>query len=96
MQDVFTRITRLERPRLLSRAARAGAPAYRRDVHLPRLLGAHMLPRHKQALTVLADLEAELEAQRKEGDTSYSVSKHIDVLIALVAEAHLLRNSAYA
>lgn len=36
MQEALTRLRQLRRPRLLIRAARAGLPDYRREVHLGR------------------------------------------------------------
>ena len=39
MQDILSMLSAIHRPRLLMRAARFGAEDYRREVHLPRLLG---------------------------------------------------------
>ena len=91
MQDVFAILNDLKRPRLMMRAARIGAEEYSRSVHLPRLLGYGKLPRHTQALMQLINLEVELEAQRTSSDAEYRVTRHIDVLIAVVAEARDLR-----
>lgn len=91
MQDIHSLLATLHRPRLLMRAARIGAQDYRRDGHLPRLLGYGVLPRHGQALIRLVDIEAELEQQRASADTSYSLITHVDVLIAIVGEARALR-----
>ena len=33
----------------------------------------------------------ELDSQRRSGDSAYSLIRHIDVLIALMGEAHLIR-----
>jgi hypothetical protein len=81
----------LRRPPLLMRAARIGADDYRRGVHLPRLLGYGMLPRHGAALMKLMELENDLNAQRVSGNTSYSLIKHVDILIAMVGESRILR-----
>lgn len=91
MQDIHSLLATLHRPRLLMRAARIGAAEYRRDGHLPRLLGYGVLPRHGEALMRLVDIEAELERQRSTADTSYSLVAHVDVLIAIVGEARALR-----
>lgn len=91
MKDIHTLLATLHRPRLLMRAARIGAQSYRRDGHLPRLLGYGILPRHVQALMRLLDMEAELEAHRTQMGAGYSVARHVDVLIAIVGEAHQLR-----
>lgn len=91
MRDIHSLLATLHRPRLLMRAARIGAQEYRRGAHLPRLLGYGVLPRHGDALLRLVDLEAELNSYRKAGDAAYNLVRHIDVLIAIVAEARLLQ-----
>lgn len=91
MQDIMTRLNTLHRPRLMMRAARIGAQEYRRATHLPRLLGYGVLPRHGAALMKLIELEAVLEEQRKQADASYSLIKHLDVLIAMVGEARVFK-----
>ena len=93
MQDLLTRLTALRRPRLLIRAARIGAEDYRRDLHLPRVLGYGRLPRSSAALMRLLETEALMNQQRKEQDAAYSLIKHIDVLIAMMGEARILRTS---
>ncbi|MEQ6247948.1 DUF6477 family protein [Sulfitobacter sp. HNIBRBA3233] len=91
MQDIHSLLATLHRPRLMMRAARIGAETYKRESHLSRLLGYGMLPRHAQALMRLVDMESELERQRTGSDGAYAMLRHIDVLIAIVAEARLLR-----
>ncbi|MDF3413680.1 hypothetical protein HKX54_04360 [Sulfitobacter sp. M57] len=91
MQDVLTMLNTLHRPRLMMRAARIGAEEYRRSAHLPRLLGYGTLPRHGAVLLKLMDIEATLEEQRIGSDGSYSLIRHLDVLIAMVAEARVLQ-----
>lgn len=91
MQDILTMLNALRRPRLLMRAARIGAEDYRRSAHLPRLLGYGHLPRHGAALMRLVEIEQDLNAQRIGDDSSYSLLRHIDVLIAIVGEARILR-----
>ncbi|WP_368073897.1 DUF6477 family protein [Sulfitobacter sp. SK012] len=68
MQDLFTMLNTLQRPRILMRAARIGAQDYRRTAHLPRLLGYGTVPRHGTALMKLIELEAELETDRTATD----------------------------
>ena len=91
MQDVISMLQSLRRPSLLMRAARIGAEDYHRDAHLPRLLGYGVLPRHTQALLKLMELEATVNAQRTSGNASYSLVKHVDLLIAMLGEARVLR-----
>ena len=91
MEDVLTLMSHLNRPRLLVRAARMGAQDYRREIHLPRLLGDARLPRSGAAILLLSEQESELNAKRVSDDASYSLQRHIDVLIAMVAEVRLMR-----
>ncbi len=91
MQDLFSMLNALHRPRLLMRAARLGSQEYRRSGHLPRLLGYGVLPRHAAAILKLMEIEADLEDKRKVADDSYSIVRHVDVLIAIVGEARELR-----
>ncbi len=91
MQDVLSMLQGLHRPRLLMRAARIGAEDYRRESHLSRLLGYGNLPRHTQALLRLMEIEAELNAQRVEDDSSYNLLRHIDILIAIVGESRIMQ-----
>jgi len=91
MKDIYSILATLHRPRLLMRAERFGAQEYRRTSHLPRLLGYGTVPRHGDALMRLIDMEIELERQRVAQEAAYRVVSHVDVLIAIVAEARLLR-----
>lgn len=81
----------LHRPRLLIQAARAGCPDYRRDPHLYRLLGHRILPKSGEALLLLMELEAEQNQLRLDDSNAYSLIAHIDLLIAMMGEAQLLR-----
>ena len=65
-------------------AARLGLKEYRRDRDLRRL-GAR-----GDTLPYLFDLERRAEAARQAGLAEYSISHHIELLIALIAETHLL------
>ncbi|WP_298835994.1 DUF6477 family protein [uncultured Roseobacter sp.] len=96
MQDVLSMLHALRRPPLLMRAARIGAEDYRRPVHLPRLLGYGNLPRHSAALLRLMEIEAGLNVQRLNSDTAYSLVRHVDVLIAMLGEARVLKASQAA
>ena len=91
MQDLHSILSTLHRPRLLIRAARAGALEYNRNRHLQRLLGYGALPRTAPALMRLIELERGLNEKRTDDDAGYSLTRHLDVLIAIVGEAQLLR-----
>ena len=94
MQDVLSMLNTLRRPRLLIRAARIGAQDYCRNRHLQRLLGYGALPRPAAALMRLIELERALDEQRRDDDAGYSLTRHLDILIAMTGEAQLLRASA--
>jgi len=93
MQDILSMLNSLRRPRLLIRAARFGTRDYRRERHLQRILGYGGLPRPATALMRLMELEREQEDNRQADDASYSLSRHLDLLIAMMGEAELLRRT---
>ncbi len=77
-----TDLSRLRRPRLLLAAAVKGAALYRRDRDLPRVIDPS-----EAAMPALIATEAALDAARRQGAGGYSVRRHLEVLIALLAEA---------
>ncbi|AOZ69402.1 hypothetical protein LPB142_08820 [Rhodobacter xanthinilyticus] len=90
MKDLSDLIANLRRPRLLIRAARFGQTDYNRARDLRRLMQAQAVPGPEQALERLIEEEAKLEASRQEGAANYSLMRHIELLIAMMAEARLL------
>lgn len=90
MTELFELISTLKRPRLLIRAARFGQSEYNRSRDLKRLMRAPVVPNPEQALHRLLEEEALLEASRQDGDAGYSLMRHIDILIAMMAEVRLL------
>lgn len=90
MTDFRSILTTLRRPRLLIRAARHGVQDYRRDRDLRRLIGPAIFPSPDAAMPHLIRAEEEVELSRKAGSASYSITRHIDLLIALMAEARLM------
>ena len=91
MSDFRVMLANLRRPRLLMRAARFGLGDYRRERDLRRLVTTIATP--EETVPQLLSVEERLEATRLAGDASYSPARHIDVLIALLAEAQLLRRA---
>ena len=89
MQDLLGMLKSLRRPRLLIRTARIGAQDYNRDRHLQRILGYGTLPGPGPSLIRLLDMERGLDHQRRTDDAGYSLTRHLDVLIALMGEAQL-------
>lgn len=77
----------LRRPRLLMSAARHGLGEYRRARDLLRLLG--YCPNAALAVEDLTRMEAETEAARRAGSPAWSCTRHVEVLIALLAERAL-------
>jgi len=94
MLDLHTRIATLKRPVLLARAARFGVDDYRRAIHLRRILQTETLPRHGHALVQLLDIEAEMNTLRTGHAASYRPARHVEVLITIMGEAHLMRATA--
>ena len=93
MQDLLTLLNSLRRPQILIRAARIGAADYRREAHLRRHLGYGTLPRSTAALSRLVDMEASLEELRRDRATGYSATRHVEILIAMMGEARILRTA---
>ncbi len=93
MQDALSRLAALRRPRLLVRTARIGAGGYCRDKTLHRLLGYGSLPNPTAAILKLLEMEYDQNARRLAGDAAYTMTRHLDILIALMGEANLLRLS---
>lgn len=93
MLDILGLVGSLNRPSLLVRTARIGVESYRRATHLGRILETVVLPRPGAALVQLMEIEAELEECRVAERGDYTVARHVDVLIAIMGEARLLRAS---
>ncbi|MGH1354951.1 MAG: DUF6477 family protein [Thalassovita sp.] len=93
MMDLLSFLTTLHRPRLLIRAARYGITEYRRDIHLTRILGTSRLPRSAAALAELINLEMDIDELRRQKAADYAPARHVELLIAVMGEAQLLRAS---
>lgn len=90
MSDYRKNLTDLRRPSILMSAVRHGLPAYQRGRMLKRLTPGDTSP--LRTLPRLIEAEAVLEETRLRGDANYSIPRHIEVLVALVAEAQMLHN----
>lgn len=87
MSELKKTLNALRRPKLLVRAARMGVMHYRRDRDLGQVLrqkGGGGSP-----VKALVEAEERLETTRQEGDSTYSIQRHVGVLTALIAEARL-------
>lgn len=90
MSDLLSIVAELKRPQLLIRAARAGLADYNRSRDLKRLIRTPEAPGPERAVKLLLAEESTLEETRRQGDTAYSFTRHIEVLIAMIAEVRLL------
>jgi hypothetical protein len=90
MSDLLSAVADLRRPRMLIRAAHHGLDDYSRTRDLGRVIRSPTLPTPDRAVAHLLDEEERVEQSRKAGDASYSIARHIDLLVAMIAEARLL------
>lgn len=91
MLDLLGMVRNLNRPALLVRSARFGVDDYRRDVHLRRILHTDTTPRSGEAVLRLLEIEVEMDDKRQAKAADYSCARHVEVLIALMGEARVLR-----
>jgi hypothetical protein len=89
MTDMTPMLAHVRRPRLLVRAARHGLAEYNRKRDLKRIFNLPQAPAPLRALDMLISEEARLDEQRRSEDAAYSIARHVEVLIALMAEAQL-------
>lgn len=81
----------IARPKLLARAAKAGADMYRRERDLGRLAPGLMSQSSAgRIVESLRHAEAACEDDRKAGVATYSLTRHVGLLAALVAETRAL------
>ncbi len=84
-----TPLSALRRPRLLIRAARFGIADYDRHRALPRLVDIAGRSGPDEIIDALMSAEADAEHQRRAGLATYSIARHIELLVALIAEARM-------
>lgn len=94
MCKITAELDRMHRPRLLVEAAAQGTPQYRRRRDLRRMLRIAIPASPRAALEKLLPIEAALEERRRAVDKNYSYPRHVDILVALVAEARAFRATA--
>jgi hypothetical protein len=90
MSDLMKKIRNLKRSKLLCDAAKAGAPMYRRDRILRRLVVLEGGEDTAEILELLLNLEQDFNAQRETGAAHYRAARHVECLIAIRAEAATL------
>lgn len=96
MLDIQSVLRNLKRPDLLVKAARHGLDDYSRETHLRRILRSEPVPRPGPAIIKLLETEQELDEARIERRATYSVARHVEVLVAIMAEAQVLQASTRA
>ena len=90
MTDIIGVLANLRRPSLLVRAARHGLQDYDRKRDLRRIAGSAPSKSSAALIAHLVDQEEQIESTRKSGCATYSISKHIEILVALMYESRLL------
>lgn len=87
MFDVTTHLKSLNRPGLLVRTAKLAMGQFNREVFLDRIFGLDSSDDPKDVIRDLIEREEEFNVQRKTGDVTYNIARHISVLTALMHEA---------
>lgn len=90
MSELMSALASLRRPRLLIRAARHGMTDYSRERTLTRPIEGEKTLRPEAAVRMLMQAEARVESDRQKDDGTYSVARHVELLIAIMSEARLL------
>lgn len=93
MSSIASELASLRRPGLLVEAAQHGTAQYQRRRDLRRMLRAAIPASPAAALEKLLPIEAALERRRTSADKNYSLARHVDILVALVAEARAFRQT---
>lgn len=91
MTDIYHAIATLRRPKSLLGAARYGQRDYDRARVIRRLLGPDAPKRIDEILENLLALEGALNDQRLAREPHYSITRHVEVMIALLAEGRACR-----
>ncbi|MBU2993326.1 DUF6477 family protein [Octadecabacter sp. 1_MG-2023] len=96
MEDVLSQISRLNRPTLLVNTARHGLEDYNRVAHLRRLLKCDTIPGPSQAIVRLMEIEGIANEHRLDDRAEYSIARHVELIVALMSEARILKASKAA
>lgn len=79
----------LNRPKLLVRAAQVWLPEFNRARSMRRIFPGTVAPLPGRGFQALWEQEQAIEQLRCDGAASYSVARHIEILVALIVEARL-------
>ena len=86
MRHIELRLNTLKRPKLILEAARNGLAGYDPGRHLPALIGRSLHRSKIGQLDCLLDMEENYNRLRKEKRAEYSPARHLQYLIAKIAE----------
>ncbi|MEO0945050.1 MAG: DUF6477 family protein [Pseudomonadota bacterium] len=89
MDHAQNRLSRLNRPKLLVKAACIGLKEYNRNRTLQRVLQTDSVPEPGTALDAHLRHENAIDTDRRDGVIAYSPSRHIELLAAVITEARL-------
>jgi hypothetical protein len=90
MTELSKLLSNLHRPRTLVRAARHGLSDYNRARDIRRITGRPAQATSEAIVETLVYQEQQMEQTRKDRDADYSIARHIELLVALMAECRLL------
>ena len=96
MLDITTQLKSLNRPGLLVRTAKLAMSGFNREAILLRIFGFEVSEEPKEVIQDLLEREEEINTQRKTGDVTYNIARHISVLTALMNEAEAFLHSTDA
>lgn len=87
MTNLAALLDNLRRPKILIRAARSGVNGFRRERDLRRIFRGTKVDVKRNTIVHLMAAEQQMEEFRTEGNANYNVQRHINLLIAIMAEA---------
>lgn len=93
MSTTHRTLASLKRPSLLVRTAKLALEKFKRETTLERIFGYDISDDPKEVLQTLIETESAINDQRKTGDATYSIARHISVLTALMYEAQSIAKS---
>ena len=91
LADPLSLLKSVRRPSLLVRAAHLVLHEYNRERSLRKLLPDAECKSAGETFDRLLAHEADMNQARREGGTAYSITRHIELLAALIVEARLVR-----
>jgi len=87
MTSLSSSVTSLKRPNLLVRTAKLALEKFKRETTLERIFGYDISDDPAEVLLTLYEAEDAINEQRKTGDATYNIARHVSVLAALMNEA---------